>query len=416
MDKLKSSISFETAFGVYVVDEVLGEGGAGRVYGGEDPDGAPIALKVLAEERASRDKRSRFKNEIAFLARNKHRNIITVIDHGVARGSSINGPFYVMRRYPANMRELIRKRIPADDVLPLFSEVLDGVEAAHLQGVVHRDLKPENILYDPSGKQVVIADFGIARFTEDILATLVQTSPTQRLANFQYAAPEQRAPGQAVGATADIFALGLILNEMVTGVVPQGTKYQLISGVSNELAFLDGIVAKMLRQVPADRPPTIADLKALIQHYQAETVSLQRLSQYDGAVIHEQEIDEPLAFEPPRLVSFDWNGRQLTLSLDREVSPAWVGALQRMDHHAAVFGKGPETFRFEGKRALVDADEHEVQPVIDRFKSWLPAATAKLKHLLEQNSQRQKAQRLDQLRREREAEEKRLRVLRNTKI
>ncbi len=163
MTRLKKPVTFETTFGVYSVDELLGEGGAGRVYGGAGPDGTPVAVKVLAAERASADKRGRFKNEISFLARNKHRNIVTVIDHGVARGGAIEGPFYVMRRYQGSLRHLVQGSISPDDVLLLFSQILDGVEAAHLQNVVHRDLKPENILYDRDSGTLAIADFGIAR-------------------------------------------------------------------------------------------------------------------------------------------------------------------------------------------------------------------------------------------------------------
>ena len=109
MSRLRKPVSLETTFGVYVVHELLGEGGAGRVYGGVGPDGTSIALKVLAEERASADKRRRFKNEISFLTRNKHRNIVTVIDHGVARGGELNGPFYIMRRYLCSLRQLMEK-------------------------------------------------------------------------------------------------------------------------------------------------------------------------------------------------------------------------------------------------------------------------------------------------------------------
>ncbi len=136
MTKLKRPIAFETTFGIYTVDELLGEGGAGRVYGGVGIDQAAIALKVLAEERTSADKRGRFKNEIAFLARNKHPNIVTVIDHGISRGGEIVGPFYVMPRYPFNLRNLMQAGISPELVLPLFSQILNGVEAAHLQGVV----------------------------------------------------------------------------------------------------------------------------------------------------------------------------------------------------------------------------------------------------------------------------------------
>jgi eukaryotic-like serine/threonine-protein kinase len=262
--KLKKPISFETTFGTYVVDEILGEGGAGRVYGGVGPDSAAIALKVLAPDRATADKRGRFKNEIAFLLRNKHRNIVTVIDHGIASSGEVVGPFYVMRRYHNNLRDIMRSGIPPERVLSLFSQISDGVEAAHLLGVVHRDLKPENILYDKESNSLAIADFGTARFTEDLMATTVETAPAQRLANFQYAAPEQRTPGRQVLATADIYALGLMLNEMFTGVVPQGTEYRLIGQVAKEQGFLDAMVASMLRQTPADRPASIAEIKGLI--------------------------------------------------------------------------------------------------------------------------------------------------------
>jgi serine/threonine protein kinase len=117
MTKLKKPVTFETAFGAYVVDELLGEGGAGRVYGGMGPDGTPVALKVLAEERASADKRRRIKNELPFLVRNKRCHIVTIIDHGVARGGAIEGPCYVMRRY----QELMQGRISSDGGLTLFS-------------------------------------------------------------------------------------------------------------------------------------------------------------------------------------------------------------------------------------------------------------------------------------------------------
>ena len=117
MMKRKKPVPFETAFGVYVVDELLGEGGAGLVYGGMGTDGTPVALKVLAEERPSADKRCRFNNEISFLVRNKRCSIVTIIDHGVARGGAIEGPCYVMRRY----QELMQGWISSDGGLTLFT-------------------------------------------------------------------------------------------------------------------------------------------------------------------------------------------------------------------------------------------------------------------------------------------------------
>lgn len=122
MPKLKKPMSFETTFGVYVVDELLGEGGAGRLYGGNGADGIPVALKVLAEERATNDKRGRFKNEIGFLSRNKHGNIVTVIDHGVARQAETKGPFYVMHRYDSNLRDLMSQGIRPSKLCPSLAK------------------------------------------------------------------------------------------------------------------------------------------------------------------------------------------------------------------------------------------------------------------------------------------------------
>jgi serine/threonine protein kinase len=107
MSKLKVAINLQTAFGEYTLDEQLGEGGAGRVYGGVDDNGDRVAIKVLTQ--TSSDKKRRFKNEIAFLARNKHANVVTVTDHGVASTGNIKGPFYVMRQCTGNLRELMRK-------------------------------------------------------------------------------------------------------------------------------------------------------------------------------------------------------------------------------------------------------------------------------------------------------------------
>jgi serine/threonine protein kinase len=417
MQKLKKPILLETAFGSYSAEELIGEGGAGRVYGGRATDNALVAMKVLPQDKASTDQRRRFKNEIAFLARNKHPNIVAVMDHGVAADAAISGPFYVMRRYDRNLRERMAVGIKPEEVLPLFVQVLDGVEAAHMQGVVHRDLKPENILYDEASKSLAVADFGIASFTDDLLVTLVETRDAQRLANFQYASPEQRTRGGSVGVTADIYSLGLMLNEMFTGVVPLGTEPRTIGQAAKRFEFLDAIVVQMLRQNPAERPGSVADLKRLFQKHQLEFISLQKINKIDGTVIPATQVDEPLALEPPRLVGIlDWNGRRLTLQLDRRVTPEWIHALQRMPSHSEVIGRGPAAFTFEGDRAMIEATKHEIQQIVDHFKSWLPMASRTMKALSEKSAERAEVQRKEALRRERVAEEERLSVLRTTKI
>lgn len=416
MPRLNTPILFETTFGAYRADELIGEGGAGRVYGGTDAEAAPVAIKVLARDRATADRRRRFKNEIAFLDRRSHPSLVKVIDHGIATGPETGGPFYVMRRYDGSLRDPMRAGLQPAEAMRLFSLVLDGVEAAHLHGAVHRDLKPENILYEGSSGTIAIADFGVASFTDDVVVTLVETSPDQRLANFQYAAPEQRVRGAGVGRPADIYALGLILNEMFTGNVPHGTGYRLIGQVAADFAYLDEIVERMLRQGPQERPDSINAVKMEIQRRQADVVSLQKLSKIDGAVIKSAEIDEPLAEVPPRLVDYDWNNGQLELILDRTVNQQWVNALQNMGAYKSLMGKGPDRFFFRGNRAVIQATEHEVQQLIDYFKEWLPAGTRKLKASLEEDARQAEARQREALYREREAEEQRLRIRRNVRL
>lgn len=413
MSILKEPVELATAFGLYTVNEIIGEGGAGRVYAGTGDDGTQVAIKVLSD--TSSKKRARFKNEIAFLSQNKHPNIVSVVDHGVANTKKIVGPFYVMRRYQGNLRGVMGRGIAANDVLPLFSKILDGVEAAHFYGVVHRDLKPENILYDVN-HSIAIADFGIASFTEDILHTLVNSSEAERLANFQYAAPEQRVKSSKVTIAADIYALGLILNEMFTGVVPHGTEYRQIGSLAKGLEFLDPIVGAMLRQDPRGRPVSIESLKGLIQKHRVEAVSIQRLSQLAATVIKAGEIDDPLAFDPPQLVGAEWNNGILELGLDRRVTHRWVSALRNMGSFTSVEGRGPEAFTFDGLRATVHAREHEVQQIINYFKGWLTQATRQLKFELENEAKENEARRREQLRQERAAEEQRLRINQSIKI
>lgn len=307
-------------------------------------------------------------------------------------------------------------RLSPDQSFQMFTQILDGVEAAHLQGAVHRDLKPENVLVDQTTDTVAIADFGIAQFTEDILFTLVETRAEQRLANFQYAAPEQKERGANVGKPADIFALGLMLSELFTGVVPNGTQYKQIGDVSPGYKFLDAIVAAALRQNPSERPGTIAELKGMIQKYHAGAVTLQRLSDITKTVVPEDTVDDPLAIEPPRLIGAELINGTLHLTMDRSVSHQWIQAMLRTGNFSSVMGAGPGLFSFAGEKASVRVPEQSAQDAINHFKEWLPKATQTLKVTLEHEAALNRTKLLEHLRREREAEEKRLRVNQSLKI
>jgi serine/threonine protein kinase len=367
---------FYTTFNFYTIVEPLGEGGAGRVYKVSDEEGKLFALKFL--NASSTQQRKRFKNEIAFCSKKSSPRIVAVLDHGFSGTAEDRCPFYVMPLYAGTLRSLMNAEIGHDAVLPLFSQMLDGVEAAHLQDVVHRDLKPENILYDPPSNGLVIADFGIAQFTQEALFTAVETRAQERLANFIYAAPEQRRRGIDVGFRADIYALGLILNEMFTGEVLQGTGHKLIGGVAPQYAYLDPLVGLMVRHSASDRPASIADIKRELIARGADFVSQQRLSQLKGTVISAKEIDDPLIASPIKPVGVTYaDDSRLEFELDRTPTPEWVRCFVSLGSYRAVMGSEPQRFQFSGNRAFVPLAESQIgmtQMVADNFKNYVHAA------------------------------------------
>jgi hypothetical protein len=255
-----ATTSFRTLFDTYMPKGQIGEGGSGKVLRVIDSEGSEYALKYLKPNSMSSQKMKRFKNELEFCMRNTHRNVITVHDWGLSDVNGVEVPFYVMPVFPRTLRSFMNEEKNSKLLISIFLQILDGVEAAHNVKVWHRDLKPENILVDGSKDQVVITDFGIAHFSEDFLRTAIETGPQDRLANFRYAAPEQRSAG-VVDQRADIYALGMILYEMLTGELLQGTSHRQIQSIHPDLAALDPLIDQMNCQAPGDRPFAIGDIR-----------------------------------------------------------------------------------------------------------------------------------------------------------
>jgi serine/threonine protein kinase len=375
MSKGKSTQFVESAFNGYQLLELLGEGGAGRVYKASDATGAQYAVKVMTPERATTDRRKRFQNEILFGLHSQHPNVVRILDHGLATTDKGSSPFYVMPLMQGSLRHLLQTNSENRRRLMYFDQVLSGVEAAHLKGVTHRDLKPENVLYNQANDSVVVADFGIARFTDEELYTAVETRPGDRLANFQYAAPEQRTRGRPTDARTDIYALGLMLNELFTGEVPFGSKFKTVGPGVPECAWVDEVVDEMTRSDPAERPASIDAVKQHLQRRQQDFVTRQRLSRIQNTVIPVGEEDDPLALEPPQIVDFTFENGQLTLILGRAVNSEWIQALLNMGSYGSLMGKGPDRFAISGNRASIPAGDYQVQQIIDFFKGWLPEVT-----------------------------------------
>jgi len=414
--KVKSRFVFITTFTRYTAKRVIGEGGCGQIFEVVDEDGEVYAVKWLDPAKATHEKVKRFKNELQFCLRNRHCNILTISDHGVFIEGQAETPFYVMPLFNGSLRDLMKTGMSPENVLKYYSQILDGVEAAHKLGVVHRDIKPENILYDKNGDRLVVADFGIARFREDELYTAVETKDTVRLANFQYAAPEQKSRGGEVDQRTDIYALGLILNEMFTGTIPSGTSYRTIGSVAHDYEYLDSIVEEMMRQSLKERMVSIEELKNILIGRKNEFIVRQKLSELNGTVVQVTEADDPLIADPPRIINVDWNEGLLILIFQRPVNDKWIQALNNMGNHSSILGKGPEAFKIKGDKAIIGAQEKEVQQIIKYFHEWLPKANAVYKQTVVREKKAAEEEYQKQLQKKIENEEARQRILKNIKL
>jgi serine/threonine-protein kinase len=209
-------LSVETvAAGRYRVERTLGHGGMASVYLARDSElDRPVALKILALQSADNSEfRRRFLREAQLAARLSHTNVVQVYDAGEENGS----PFIVMEFVPgATLADVLAQRGPLGvaEATHITRQAAIGLQHAHDAGLVHRDVKPQNLLVREDGV-VKIADFGIARAAELSRVTRLGTV----LGTAAYLSPEQ-ARGDEVTASADIYSLGAVLYEELTGRPP----------------------------------------------------------------------------------------------------------------------------------------------------------------------------------------------------
>lgn len=391
----KKSLIFETPFETYTSLKLLGEGGSGYVHAVKNSTSEEFALKYLNPNRITTEKLKRFKNEVEFCQRNNHQNIVRLIDTGSVVIDGIKCPFYVMKRYAGTLRSLIGKISP-DDSIQKFAQILDGIEAAHLVKVWHRDLKPENVLWDDRNNKLVVADFGIAHFEEEEIYTAVETHAAARLANFQYSAPEQRIRNSAVDQRADIFALGLILNELFTSEVIQGSGYKKIGDLNSSYGYLDDIVETMVQQKPENRPSSIEAIKKELIGRKNEFVAFQKYEVTKQQVV---KTSEPAEFVPISIVAFDYVQGNLHLELSQNVPLGWSQEFTNPSGgYSSIMGYEPQRFTIAGNKAHIGVrgDEHLIQQVINYAKQYVTNANQnyvqKTRDLQIREEQRQRAE------------------------
>jgi eukaryotic-like serine/threonine-protein kinase len=259
----------------YVIERPLGRGGMATVYLARDlRHDRHVALKVLRPELAEVIGRDRFLREIQIAANLTHPHILPVHDSGEAAGLL----YYVM---PYVEGETLRQRLHHDGALPvpevvrLLTEVADALAKAHKAGIVHRDIKPENILL--ADGHALVADFGIARQAATTGGGL--TTVGMALGTPAYMSPEQAAADPNVDHRADLYALGAVGYEMLTGGPPfrADTPQQLIAAqvtrvpeqVTRHRAdippWLADLVMRCLAKLPGDRPQSAAEVATTLR-------------------------------------------------------------------------------------------------------------------------------------------------------
>jgi len=254
----------------------LGRGGMGVVYEARQKSlDRRVALKLLAPERVTDPQfAERFQREARALARLSHPNIVTIHDFGVTApdpGPETPDPrshppfYYLLMEFVdgVNLRQLLASRkITPEEALAIVPPICEALQYAHEQGIVHRDIKPENLLLDKQGR-VKIADFGIARLLGRD-APAESTTGQQSLGTPHYMAPEQRAQPQTVDHRADIYSLGVVFYEMLTGELPAG-RFPLPSRRVRVDVRLDEIVLRALEHEPERRYQTAGEFKTQVE-------------------------------------------------------------------------------------------------------------------------------------------------------
>ncbi len=255
----------------YRIEARLGSGGMGHVYRAvrDTPAGPePAAVKFLAAGLAGDPElHRRFLREVQLLRGLAHPAIVRVLASGELDGV----PWFAMTLVagPSLRARLADGPLAPDEARAVFGRVLAALEHAHAQGVIHRDLKPGNVLLGPEG--AVLADFGIAHPGETVAAPLTRLTETAAvLGTLPYMSPEQRA-GTPLDRRSDLFSVGVMLYEALTGVVPQGA-FAAPSKLRPGLPVgVDRVVMRLLQPRPADRHPTAADAARALDRALAPT-------------------------------------------------------------------------------------------------------------------------------------------------
>ncbi|MGH7538255.1 MAG: serine/threonine-protein kinase, partial [Gemmatimonadales bacterium] len=261
----------------YTISRELGGGGMSRVFTALEVElGRTVVIKVLPPEMAAGVSAERFRREVQLAARLQHPHIVPLLTAGAA-GDLL---YYIM---PHVEGESLRGRLARDRELPIaeavriLREVTDALAYAHAHGIVHRDIKPDNVLL--SGKHAQVTDFGVAKAVSESAGKTMLTSMGVALGTPAYMAPEQAAADPNTDHRADIYAVGALAYEMLTGrppftaTSPQAMIAAQVTATPDPLTrhrqsvppALEALVLRCLAKLPADRWQTAEELHAQLE-------------------------------------------------------------------------------------------------------------------------------------------------------
>lgn len=251
------------AFPQLEILELIGRGGMGFVFKARQPKlDRLVALKILSQSLAADAAfAGRFTREGRVLARLSHPNIVAIHDFGQA-----NGFCYLLMEYVdgVNLRQAMKAgRFTPAQALDVVPKICAALQFAHAEGILHRDIKPENILLDTKGR-VKIADFGIAKLVGEPRAEATLTGSGATLGTPLYMAPEQLEHPQEVDQRADVYSLGVVFYEMLTGELPLG-RFVPPSEKSTVDPRMDEVVMRTLEKERERRTPSAGELKTQVE-------------------------------------------------------------------------------------------------------------------------------------------------------
>lgn len=245
----------------YTIEKILGRGGMGAVYRGLQTNlDRPVAIKILPPGVAEEDPSfaERFRSEAKLMAKLNHPAVVAVYDFGTTLG----GQLYFAMEYVdgSDVSQMIaaQGKLLPEHALAITAHVCDALQAAHDLGIVHRDIKPANVLLNMKG-QVKVADFGLAKVEEPGQHGLTKAGFAMGTPNF--VAPEALMLGVVMDGRADLYAVGVMLYQMLTGIIPRGAFKPASALVLGLDPRFDLIITKAMQHDRADRHQSPAELR-----------------------------------------------------------------------------------------------------------------------------------------------------------